>query len=89
MDGIPHRASRAIFATTCALAAELSLPAAQAADPSIALILGVKDSPFDHALACGALDAAKTLGLHIDLFAPSSPDTNNTLYQQQESPVRS
>jgi ribose transport system substrate-binding protein len=34
------------------------------------LILGVKGSPFDDALACGALDAAKKLGLHIDLFAP-------------------
>jgi ribose transport system substrate-binding protein len=70
MDGISHRASRAIFAATCALAAVLSSPAAQAADPSIALILGVKGSPFDDALACGALDAAKKLGLHIDLFAP-------------------
>ena len=70
MDGISHRASRAIFAATCALAAALSSPAAQAADPSIALILGVKGSPFDDALACGALDTAKKLGLHIDLFAP-------------------
>jgi ribose transport system substrate-binding protein len=70
MDGVPHRASRAIFAATCALAALLSPPAAHATDPSIALILGVKGSPFDDALACGALDAAKKLGLHIDLFAP-------------------
>jgi ribose transport system substrate-binding protein len=43
---------------------------AGAAQPSIALILGVKGSPFDDALACGALDAASKLGLHIDLFAP-------------------
>jgi ribose transport system substrate-binding protein len=70
MDGFPHRASFAIFAATCALAAALSSPAALAADPSIALILGVKGSPFDDALACGALDAAKKLGLRIDLFAP-------------------
>jgi hypothetical protein len=42
MDGIPHRASRAIFAATCALAAVLSSPAAQAADPSIALISASK-----------------------------------------------
>jgi ribose transport system substrate-binding protein len=70
MDGIPHRASFAIFAATYALAAVLSSPAALAADPSIALILGVKGSPFDDALACGALDAAKKVGLHVDLFAP-------------------
>ena len=43
---------------------------AEAASPTIALILGVKGSPFDDALACGALDAAKKAGLHIDLFAP-------------------
>jgi ribose transport system substrate-binding protein len=55
-----------------ALAAVLlgSTVCARAADPSIALILGVKGSPFDDALACGALDAAKKLGLHVDLFAP-------------------
>lgn len=41
-----------------------------AADSSIALILGVKGSPFDDALACGALDAAKKLGLKMALFAP-------------------
>jgi ribose transport system substrate-binding protein len=71
MDGISHRASCAIFAATCPFAAVLSSPAARAADLSIALILGVKGSPFDDALACGALDAAKKLGLHIDLFAPN------------------
>lgn len=43
---------------------------AAAADQSVALILGVKGSPFDDALACGALDAAKRLGLRIALFAP-------------------
>jgi ribose transport system substrate-binding protein len=55
-----------------ALAAVLlgSTVCARAADPSIALILGVKGSPFDDALACGVLDAAKKLGLHVDLFAP-------------------
>lgn len=43
---------------------------ARAADGDVALILGVKGSPFDDALACGALDAAKRLGLHVSLFAP-------------------
>jgi ribose transport system substrate-binding protein len=59
-----------VLAATCALAAALSSQAVQAAQPSIALILGVKGSPFDDALACGALDAAKKVGLHVDLFAP-------------------
>jgi ribose transport system substrate-binding protein len=58
------------LAATFSLVGGLSLHSAQAADHSIALILGVKGSPFDDALACGALDAAKKLGLHIDLFAP-------------------
>ncbi len=35
-----------------------------------ALILGVKASPFDDALACGALAAGQKLGVKIDLFAP-------------------
>ncbi|MBV8795654.1 MAG: substrate-binding domain-containing protein [Hyphomicrobiales bacterium] len=70
MDGFPHRVSSFIFAATWGLAAVLSSLAALAADPSIALILGVKGSPFDDALACGALEAAKKLGLHVDLFAP-------------------
>ncbi len=47
----------------------LSSPALAAAD-DVALILGVKGSPFDDALACGALDAAKRLGVHVSLFAP-------------------
>src|SRR6185437_8782380 len=59
-----------VMAATCALAGAFPLPPAQASDPSRALILGVKGSPFDDALACGALDAAKKLGLHVDLFAP-------------------
>src|SRR5260370_11273297 len=41
-----------------------------AADRSVTLILGVKGSPFDDALACGALDAAKKLAIRVDLFAP-------------------
>ena len=69
MDGIPYRTGCTLLAAACVLAGALSEPA-QAADPSIALILGVKGSPFDDALACGALDAAKKLGLHVDLFAP-------------------
>lgn len=43
---------------------------AHATDKSVALILGVKGSPFDDALACGALDSAKKLGVKLSLFAP-------------------
>jgi ribose transport system substrate-binding protein len=73
MDIIPQTMRSyplALLAATCTLAAALFSQSAQAADPSIALILGVKGSPFDDALACGALDTAKKLGLHVDLFAP-------------------
>jgi ribose transport system substrate-binding protein len=69
MDGIPRRAGFTFLAAICVLAVASSAPA-RTADPTIALILGVKGSPFDDALACGALDAANKLGLHIDLFAP-------------------
>ena len=70
MDIIPQRTHLYVLAATCAFATGLASQSAQAADPSIALILGVKGSPFDDALACGALDAAKKVGLHVDLFAP-------------------
>jgi ribose transport system substrate-binding protein len=70
MDGFPRRASGRALATAAVFAGALALGPAQAAAPSIALTLGVKGSPFDDALACGALDEAKKLGLHIDLFAP-------------------
>jgi ribose transport system substrate-binding protein len=43
---------------------------AWAADKTVALILGVKGSPFDDALACGAQDAAKRLGIDLAVFAP-------------------
>ena len=54
-----HRnAGRFLTFAACLLASTLSTGAAE---PSIALILGVKGSPFDDALACGALDTAKKL----------------------------
>ena len=43
---------------------------AQAADPAIALVLGVKGSPFYQALACGAKAKAKELGLALTISAP-------------------
>lgn len=70
MDGVLTRTNACVLTAAFALAAVLSSQTAQAAAPSIALILGVKGSPFDDALACGALDAAKKFGLHVDLFAP-------------------
>ena len=44
--------------------------AAEAADPAIALVLGVKGSPFYQALACGAKAKAKELGLALTISAP-------------------
>ena len=70
MDGFLREQAAHKLAATWALGAVALLAIRSAADPSIALILGVKGSPFDDALACGALDAAKKLGLHVDLFAP-------------------
>ena len=67
MTRVPLRIRQFAAVLACSLGAPLPASAAQS---SIALILGVKGSPFDDALACGALDAASKLGLHIDLFAP-------------------
>ena len=44
--------------------------AAQAAGPAVALVLGVKGSPFYQALACGAKAKAKELGLALTISAP-------------------
>jgi ribose transport system substrate-binding protein len=44
--------------------------AAEAAEPAIALVLGVKGSPFYQALACGAKAKAKELGLALTISAP-------------------
>ena len=62
-----HRSAAAL--ALLGLSLTLSLPALAAGD-DVALILGVKGSPFDDALACGALDAAKRFGVHVSLFAP-------------------
>ena len=49
----------------------LGLPgAARAADGAVALVLGVKGSPFYQALACGAEAKAKELGLTLTVSAP-------------------
>jgi ribose transport system substrate-binding protein len=44
--------------------------AAEAADPAVALVLGVKGSPFYQALACGAKAKAKELGPALTISAP-------------------
>jgi ribose transport system substrate-binding protein len=43
---------------------------AHAASPTVALVLGVKGSPFYQALACGAKAKAKQLGLDLTVSAP-------------------
>ena len=52
------------------LAGVASAASASAADSSVALVLGVKGSPFYQALACGAQAEAKMLGLRLAVFAP-------------------
>ena len=42
----------------------------QAAEKTVALVLGVKGSPFYQALACGAQAKAKELGLELSVSAP-------------------
>jgi ribose transport system substrate-binding protein len=44
--------------------------AAEAAGPAVAVVLGVKGSPFYQALACGAKAKAKELGLALTISAP-------------------
>ncbi len=62
------------FTTGCAAAVVLAgltlSAAASAAEPSVALVLGVKGSPFYQALACGAQAKAKELGLKLTISAP-------------------
>src|SRR3984893_3143095 len=48
----------------------LAASAAEAADPTVAGVLGVKGSPFCRALACGAKAKAKELGLALTISAP-------------------
>ncbi len=67
MSGMFSRVAGLVALAASGMAALLP---AHAADKSVALILGVKGSPFDDALACGALDSAKKLGVKLSLFAP-------------------
>jgi ribose transport system substrate-binding protein len=48
----------------------LAASAAEAADPAVAVVLGVKGSPFYQALTCGAKAKAKELGLALTISAP-------------------
>lgn len=53
------------------LALAMATPAAYAAEGgNVALVLGVKGSPFYQALQCGAQDEAKKLGLNLTVSAP-------------------
>ncbi|MCK5932964.1 MAG: substrate-binding domain-containing protein [Fulvimarina manganoxydans] len=53
-----------------ALMAHASSALAQDGDKSVALVLGVKGSPFYQALQCGAQAKAKELGLELTVSAP-------------------
>ncbi|HZZ60006.1 MAG TPA: ABC transporter substrate-binding protein [Roseiarcus sp.] len=59
----------ALLVTTM-LACLVVSSAAEAAEPAVALVLGVKGSPFYQALACGAKAKAKELGLALTVSAP-------------------
>lgn len=59
----------ALLVTTM-LACLVVSSAAEAAEPAVALVLGVKGSPFYQALACGAKAKAKELGLALTVAAP-------------------
>ncbi|MDX7951292.1 ABC transporter substrate-binding protein [Lichenihabitans sp. Uapishka_5] len=60
---------RATVLLTVLLSGASALPAA-AADKTVALVLGVKGSPFYQALQCGAQAKAKDLGLSLTVSAP-------------------
>jgi len=57
------------YAAGLALAGFALSTAASAAEPTVALVLGVKGSPFYQALACGAEAKAKALGLALTVSA--------------------
>jgi len=57
------------YAAGLALAGFALSTAASAAEPTVALVLGVKGSPFYQALACGAEAKAKELGLALTVSA--------------------
>jgi ribose transport system substrate-binding protein len=55
---------------SAALTASFCAGSGNAAEKSVALVLGVKGSPFYQALACGAKAKAKELGLELTVSAP-------------------
>ena len=64
------RVGRSVLAGSLVAAALGCVGTARAADPTVALVLGVKGSPFYQALACGAQAKAKELGLALTVSAP-------------------
>jgi ribose transport system substrate-binding protein len=61
---------RPILAVMAAAAALTAATPGMAADKTVALVLGVKGSPFYQALACGAQAKARELGLDLTVSAP-------------------
>lgn len=62
--------NKPLFASASAIAVVLGLTAAASAEGNVALVLGVKGSPFYQALQCGAEAKAKELGLTLNVSAP-------------------
>src|SRR6187549_3986417 len=61
---------KVILGAAAAIAVLVGCSAAEAAEPAVALVLGVKGSPFYQALACGAKAKARELGLQLTISAP-------------------
>jgi ribose transport system substrate-binding protein len=59
-----------MLGTTVMISAVFAMSPSMAAEKSVALVLGVKGSPFYEALACGAKEKAKELGLKLTITAP-------------------
>jgi ribose transport system substrate-binding protein len=59
-----------MLGTTVMISAVFAMSPSMAAEKSVALVLGVKGSPFYEALACGAKEKAKELGLKLTISAP-------------------
>jgi ribose transport system substrate-binding protein len=58
-----------LFVSVSALTIAVAIGSASAAGKNVAVVLGVKGSPFYEALACGAKAKAKELGLNVTISA--------------------
>src|SRR5882757_4187555 len=69
-----YRVGAIVAATTVVLSA--CSGGTESSQPRVTLIQGVKGNPFYSAMACGAQDAAKELGVALDVTAPDQFDAS-------------